>query len=60
MKAYVIVTGVVFGLITILHIWRAVAEGPHLATDPGFLVLTAVAVALCLWAARLVWRWPKA
>ena len=39
MKAYLITTGVVFGLITLAHIWRLFAER-HLAADPWFVVLT--------------------
>lgn len=56
MKAYVITTGVVFGLITVAHIWRAIEEGPRLAAQPWFILLTAITVALCVWAARLAWR----
>jgi hypothetical protein len=52
MKAYVISTGTVFGLLTLAHIWRIVAEDRHLATDPWFVLLTVVAAALCLWACR--------
>ena len=58
MKAYVITTGAVFGLLTAAHIWRAVEEGPHLATDPWFLLITATASALSLWAGRLLWARP--
>ena len=54
MKAYLITTGTVFGLITLAHIWRVFAEGPHLATDPVFVLLTVAAAALCLWAWRLL------
>jgi uncharacterized membrane protein YhiD involved in acid resistance len=50
MKAYLITTGTVFGLITAAHIWRIALEGPRLAMDPFFLVLTLMAVALCFWA----------
>jgi hypothetical protein len=53
MKAYVITTGVIFGLITLAHIWRMFAEGLHLATNPFFVFLTLVAAALCCWAWRL-------
>jgi hypothetical protein len=60
MKAYVITTGVVFGLITVAHILRAIQEGPHLATAPWFILLTIAAAALCLWAFRLLSRWPRA
>ena len=50
MKAYVITTGAIFGLLTVAHVLRIVIENPRLATDPGFIVLTAVSAALCLWA----------
>ncbi len=49
MKAYVTTTGVLFGLLTVLHVWRLLEEGPHLAKDPWFVSFTIAAVALCLW-----------
>jgi protein-S-isoprenylcysteine O-methyltransferase Ste14 len=54
MKAYVMTTGVVFGLLTVVHIWRAIEEGPHLATDPFYVLITVAAAALCLWAWRVL------
>jgi hypothetical protein len=54
MKTYVITTGTVFGLLTVAHIWRAIVEGPQLATDPSFVVITIAAGALCVWAWRLL------
>jgi hypothetical protein len=54
MKAYVITTGAVFGLLTLAHIWRVLAEGPNLATDPSFVLITVAAAALCFWAWRLL------
>lgn len=54
MKAYLITTGIIFGLITGAHIWRAVDEGPQLAKDPFFILLTVLAASLCLWACRLL------
>ncbi|HEY1302601.1 MAG TPA: hypothetical protein VGF24_03575 [Vicinamibacterales bacterium] len=51
MKAYTVATGVIFGLITIAHVWRMFEE-PHLTREPWFLLLTAVSAALCL----LAWR----
>lgn len=54
MKAYVITTGAVFGLITLAHVVRIIAEGPHLVTDPWYVLLTVVAAALSLWAWRLL------
>jgi hypothetical protein len=58
MKTYVLTTGAVFGLLTVAHIWRAIAEGPRLATDPSYILITAAAAALCVWALRLIWRSP--
>lgn len=54
MKAYVMTTGAVFGLITLAHVLRVVAEGPRLATDPSFVLLTILSTALCLWAWRVL------
>ena len=59
MKAYVMTTGAVFGLLTLAHIWRVIEEGPHLATEPWYVLITVAAAALCLWALRLLWRWPR-
>jgi len=56
MRAYVMITGVIFGLITLAHIWRAVEEGPRLATEPWFILLTILAAGLCVWAVRLLLR----
>lgn len=49
MKTYVITTGSVFGLLTLVHIWR-IFEERHLATEPSYLLITAAAGALSLWA----------
>jgi tellurite resistance protein TehA-like permease len=59
MKAYVITTGVIFGLITLAHIWRVMEEGARLTREPWYVLLTIAAAALSLWAGRLVWRWPR-
>src|SRR5947209_2799488 len=40
MKAYLITTGTLFGLLTIVHLWRVIEEWPHLRTDPWFLIIT--------------------
>lgn len=58
MKAYLMTTGAVFGLITLAHLWRILVEWPHLATEPGYLLLTVATAALCLWAWRLFRRLP--
>ncbi len=54
MKAYIMTTGAVFGLIALAHVLRIVAEGPRLATDPFFVLLTVLAAALSLWAWRVL------
>ena len=56
MKAYLITTGTIFGLIVVVHIWRIVVEGPALAKDPIFIMLTVAAAALSLWSLRLLRR----
>lgn len=55
-KAYLVTTGVIFGLITAGHVWKAIAEGPQTARNPLFLVLTALAAGMCVWAFWLVSR----
>jgi hypothetical protein len=54
MRAYVMTTGVLFGLIAVAHVWRLFEEGADLATDPFFVLLTVAAAALCLWAWRVL------
>jgi hypothetical protein len=56
MRAYVLTTGAIFGLITLAHIWRAAAAEPHLATDPAFILLTVITAGLCIWAVSLLRR----
>ena len=56
MKAYLITTGIIFALITAMHVWRVIDEGVQRAKDPGFIILTVLAIGLCVWAWRLVWK----
>lgn len=56
MRRYLLVTGTIFGLIVVAHIWRAIAESHQLARDPWFIALTVVAAALSIWAFRLARR----
>jgi len=53
MKAYIVTTGVVFGLLTIAHLWRIAAEGLQLLTNPWWVGITVGAAALSFWAWRL-------
>jgi hypothetical protein len=52
MKHYVIVTGVLFLLLLIAHIWRATLE-THLMRDPFFIFTTVISAILAVWAFRL-------
>lgn len=54
MKAYVMTTGAVFGILTVLHLWRFIEEGAPVAKDPWYVAITLVAAALSLWAWRLL------
>ncbi len=53
MKAYVMTTGAVFGLLTLAHLLRIIVER-HLATDPLYILITIGTGALCLWAWRVL------
>jgi len=55
MKAFLITTGTVFGLIVVAHIARAIMEGPHVSKDPVFISLTILAAGLSAWSWRLLW-----
>jgi hypothetical protein len=46
-------TGVVFGLLTVVHLWRMVVER-HLVTDPWYWLVTVLAAGFGLWAFRVL------
>ena len=56
MKAYVITTGAVFGLLTVAHLLRIAGENPRLGTDPVYIAITAASAALCGWAVWVLRR----
>ena len=58
MKAYLLMTGGIFALITLVHIGRMVVE-PHVAARPWFLALTVLSAALAVWAWRLLRSSPR-
>ena len=63
MKAYLITTGSLFGLLALVHMWRIVGQWPRLLHDSGEIIeagIGVVAVALCLWAWRLLRRSARA
>jgi hypothetical protein len=48
-KAYSLVTSLVFGLIVALHAAKLAADGWQIATEPWFIVTTLLAAGLCVW-----------
>jgi len=59
MKAYLIISGTLFGVLVLVHVWRVIVEGPHLARDPAFVLVTVAAAALSIWAWRTLRRLPR-
>jgi hypothetical protein len=53
MKAYFITTGVIFGLLTIMHVWRMFSEGGF-HRDPWFVAITLLSAGFCIWAFQLL------
>lgn len=53
MRAYVLITGLVFALIVGAHASRLFAEGFRLLKEPVFVVTSVLSVALAVWAWRL-------
>jgi hypothetical protein len=60
MRAYLLTTGAIFALIVLAHVARVVDEGPGLAGDPFFVVMTVAAAALSVWAWLLLRRVGRA
>jgi hypothetical protein len=62
MKAYLATTAILFGLMAVLHVWRAVDEWPGSTGGIGFVLIMAALIALpgllCGWACCLLWRVP--
>jgi hypothetical protein len=54
MRAYIMTTGSLFGLLTVVHVWRMIEESRALATDPWYILVTLAAAALGVWAWRLL------
>lgn len=59
MRSYVGITGLLFALIFAAHLARVWAEGDALLRDPFFILITAAALALSVWAVVLVSRQPR-
>lgn len=59
MRAYVVTTGIVFGLLAVAHVVRIIAERPALATDLWYMLTTVAAAALAVWAWRVLRVLPR-
>ena len=55
MRAYVLTTGILFGIVTLAHVWRMIQERP-MATAPWYILITVATGALAVWAWRLLRR----
>ena len=60
MKAYLITTGALFGVLTVAHIVRVIMENPGLVRDPFYVLITLLTAVLCVWAFYLVRKSSKA
>jgi len=56
MKTYVLTTGILFGLLTLAHVLRIAYESRALASDPWYLLITAITAAFSVWACLLMVR----
>lgn len=56
MKAYVITTGALFGLLTAAHVLRMATENADLARDPFYVTITLLSAALCAWSVHVLRR----
>ncbi len=58
MKAYLMTTAILFGLLALAHLLRTIAEWSRLAVEPWFILqgpgIGVIAAALCYWAWRLL------
>jgi hypothetical protein len=54
MKAYLITSGTLFGLLVVAHILRIIVEGLRVVRDPWFVLFTIAGAALAIWAFRLL------
>lgn len=55
MKAYLLVTGAIFGFLDVLHLVHLFSDGHSLAVNSAFVWGNIAAIALCT--ALVVWAW---
>lgn len=54
MRTYVLVTGLLFTLLSVVHVWRLAVEGVHAGSHGWHLLLILLPAALAVWAWRLL------
>ena len=59
MRAYVMTTGVAFGLLALAHVLRVAQEGWGVAADPVFILTSLGSAGISVWAWRLVRHTPR-
>ena len=59
MRAYVLTTGVIFGLLVAVHLWRLIEEGAQIVRNPWYTLITIVAAVLFGWSIRLLRDMPR-
>jgi hypothetical protein len=52
MKGYLITTGSLFGLLTVIHVWRMIVEPG--SRDVFMVLITVISTAFAIWAWRLI------
>jgi hypothetical protein len=57
MKGYLITTGSLFGLLTVIHVWRMIVEPS--SRDVFMVLITAISTAFAIWAWRLFTSAPR-
>lgn len=55
MRAYVLTSGTLFGLLVLAHMARLFAEGARVLESPMFVVTTLLAAGMTAWAVRVLW-----
>jgi hypothetical protein len=56
MKAYLVTTGVLFGLMAVIHVWRVIDEWPR-QSSPAPLFVLGMAALIVVPAALSLWAW---
>jgi uncharacterized membrane protein len=59
MRTYALVTGAIFALLVVVHIWRMMVESHDLASEPWYILITVVAALLSAWAFYVARRTPR-